>query len=128
EFNLVKKGKKIELLNTKGDRKATGSYYTPEYLVDYIVEETLHSLVEGKTPEGILKLKVLDPSMGSGHFLLGVVKYFENRIVELQDTDKKVKGAVDFDKVRKEIIKHCVFGVDINSLATQLAKFSLWIY
>jgi methylase of polypeptide subunit release factors len=128
EFNLVAVGKKIELVNTKGDRKATGSYYTPDYLVDYIVEETLGDLVANKNPSEILKLKVLDPSMGSGHFLLGVVKYLEKQIVKVQDTDDNVKGAIQFDKVKKEVLKNCVFGVDINSLATQLAKFSLWIY
>jgi len=128
EFNLIQKNKKIELLNTKGDRKSTGSYYTPGYLVDYIVEETLSSLVENKNTNEILKLKVLDPSMGSGHFLLGVVRYLENHIIELQNRNKKFEGAIDFDKLRKEIIKKCVFGVDINRLATQLAKFSLWIF
>jgi methylase of polypeptide subunit release factors len=128
EFNLIKEGKKVDLVNTKGDRKSTGSYYTPDYLVDYIVEETLTSLVLNKDPSEILKLRVLDPAMGSGHFLLGVVKYLENTIIQIQNTDSKVKGSIEFDKVRQKILKNCVFGVDINPLATQLAKFSLWIY
>lgn len=128
EFNLIKDGKRIDLVNNKGDRKATGSYYTPDYLVDYIVEETLKDEVSNKNPFEILKLRILDPAMGSGHFLLGVVKYLENTIVRIQHTDSKIKGAVEFDKIRKEVLKNCVFGVDINPLATQLAKFSLWIY
>lgn len=128
EFNLIKKGKKVELLNTKGDRKATGSYYTPEYLVDYIVEEVVSPLINKKDISEITKLKILDPSMGSGHFLLGVVKFLEKTITELQDSNDKIKGAIDFDKIKKEVLKNCVFGIDINPLATQLAKFSLWIY
>ncbi len=66
--------------------------------------------------------------MGSGHFLLGVVKFLEGHIISLQDTDKKIKGSIEFDQIKKEVLKSCVFGVDINRLATQLAKFSLWIY
>lgn len=128
EFSLVSNGKEIELVNTKGDRKSTGSYYTPDYLVNHIVEETLCKLVKGKSPVEITKLKILDPSMGSGHFLLGIVKYLENSIVEIQDSDKKICGAIEFDKIRKEVLHCCVFGVDINPLATQLSKFSLWIY
>lgn len=128
EFNLIKKGRKVELLNTKGDRKATGSYYTPEYLVDYIVEEVVSPLINKKDISEITKLKILDPSMGSGHFLLGVVKFLEKKITEIQDSNEKVKGAIEFDKIRKEVLKNCVFGIDINPLATQLAKFSLWIY
>lgn len=127
EFDLIKKGKQVELLNTKGERKATGSYYTPDYLVDYIVEETLSPLVQNKTPSEILKLKTMDFSMGSGHFLLGVVKYLENEIIKLQDSSSS-KDAIEFDKIRKQVLKNCIFGVDINPLASQLAKFSLWIY
>jgi hypothetical protein len=128
EFSLKKKGRTIDLVSSKGDRKSTGSYYTPDYLVDYIVEETLMPLTENKNPSELLSLRVLDPAMGSGHFLLGVVKFLEKRIIEIQDTDKKISGAITFDQIKKEVLKNCVFGVDINSLATQLAKFSLWIY
>jgi hypothetical protein len=128
EFKLVNNGKKISLENTKGERKATGSYYTPDYMVDYIIEQNLETFIDGKSPRQILNLKILDPSVGSGHFLLGAVRFIENRIVELQDDDKKLKDSIDFDKIRKEVIHNCVFGVDINPLAAQLARFSLWIY
>ena len=52
-------------------RKAGGVYYTPQYIVDYIVEETLGKLIAGKTPEEISAIKVLDPSCVSGSFLIG---------------------------------------------------------
>ncbi len=128
EFGLVRSSKKIELLNSKGERKSSGSYYTPDYMVDFIVKETLGPLSSERTPAEILKLRVIDPAMGSGHFLLGVVKFLESCIVSAQNGEKRVSGAIEFDKVRREVLKNCVFGVDINPLAAQLAKFSLWIY
>lgn len=128
EFNLVTSGKQYDLVNNKGERKSTGSYYTPDYVADYIISESLKHEVEGKNPKEILNLKVLDPAMGSGHFLLGVVKYLEDTIIQLQNTDSKIKGAIQFEEIRKEVLKNCVYGIDINPLAAQLAKFSLWIH
>ena len=66
--------------------------------------------------------------MGSGHFLLGVVKFLEKHIVMIQDSGDIKEGAIEFDRIKKSVLQNCVFGVDINSLATQLGKFSLWIY
>jgi len=56
-------------------KKAGGVYYTPSYIVDYIVRQTVGKLVEGKTPRQIGKLRVLDPACGSGSFLLGAYQY-----------------------------------------------------
>ena len=128
EFKLIKSAKQYDLVNSNGERRSSGSYYTPEYIVDYIIGESLKSEIDGKNPKEILELKVLDPAMGSGHFLLGVVKYLENTIIRMQNSDSKIKGAIQFEDIRKEVLKNCVYGVDINPLATQLAKFSLWIY
>lgn len=128
EFKLVESKKGIELLNTKGDRKAAGAFYTPDYIVDYIVEETLKTEIVDKNPSEILNLNIIDPAMGSGHFLLGIVKYLERKIIEIQNTETKIKGAIEFDKIKKELLSKCIFGIDINPLATQLAKFQLWIY
>lgn len=128
EFSLVRTGKKIELMNTNGERKATGAFYTPDYVVDYVIEETLKNEIKGRSPKEVLMLKVIDPAMGSGHFLLGILKYLEHTIVELQSTDTKIKDALEFDTIRKQVLRNCIFGLDINPLATQLAKFSLWIY
>ena len=69
----------VYLLTDKGERKVTGSYYTPDYIVRYIVENTLAPLCEDKSVDEILSLKILDPATGSGHFLVGVVDYLGRR-------------------------------------------------
>ena len=56
-------------------RKAGGVYYTPKYIVEYIVKNTVGKLIEGKTPKQIEKIKILDPACGSGSFLLGAYQY-----------------------------------------------------
>ena len=56
-------------------RKAGGVYYTPQYIVDYIVKNTVGKLIEGKTPKEISKIKILDPACGSGSFLIGAFQY-----------------------------------------------------
>lgn len=127
EFSLVKNGREYFLENNKGERKSTGSYYTPSYLVDYVVEKTLRNLAQNKSPKEILKLKVLDPAMGSGHFLIGVIKYLEKEIQEIQDRSEG-GDHLDFGDLKKLIAHNCIFGVDINPLAVELAKFSVWIY
>jgi len=56
-------------------RKQWGVYYTPEYIVEYIVKNTVGKIIENKTPQEISKIKILDPSCGSGSFLLGAYQY-----------------------------------------------------
>ncbi|MCY4524182.1 MAG: hypothetical protein OXB84_05540, partial [Halobacteriovoraceae bacterium] len=84
EMKLEKDKNGLNLLNDKGERKSSGSYYTPEYMVDYIVKETLENQVKDKSFKEILELKILDNAMGSGHFFLGAVRYLENCILEIQ--------------------------------------------
>jgi type I restriction-modification system DNA methylase subunit len=59
-------------------RKAGSVYYTPQYIVDYIVENTVGKLTANKTPEEIAKLKIVDPACGSGSFLIGAYQYLLN--------------------------------------------------
>jgi type I restriction-modification system DNA methylase subunit len=128
EFHLEKGGKSgFVLVNSSGERKVTGSFYTPEPIVDYIVQQTLEPLVKDLSAKEILDLRILDPAMGSGHFLLGVVKFLESKVIEkLSESSKPV--SIDPFEIRWEVLHSCVFGVDINSLAVDLAKYSLWIY
>jgi adenine-specific DNA-methyltransferase len=127
EFKLQKTKSGLELVNTSGERKTTGSYYTPEYVVDYIVKDTIGPLVDGKKNSEILKLKIVDPAMGSGHFLLGVVRYLEDRILEnINNGDSSLSMAPS--KIRWAILHSCAYGSDINPLAKDLAKFSLWMF
>lgn len=117
----------LYLSSGSGERKATSSYYTPPYIVDQLVKSTLKPLAEGKTPDEILELRICDPAMGSGHFLLGAIRYLEGRVQEYVFANQKEAG-FDLEAIRWRILKECIFGVDLNSLAVELTKFSLWMF
>ena len=121
----------VYLLTDKGERKATGSYYTPDYIVRYIVENTLAPLCENKTVHEILSLKILDPATGSGHFLVGVVDYLAEELIThpgaphiAETTDTETELAY----WRRRVVESCVYGVDLNPMAVELAKLSLWLH
>lgn len=124
-------------------RKAGGVFYTPTYIVDYIVENTVGKLLKDKTPgtSGTAsKLRVLDPACGSGSFLLGAYQYLLNwhldRYTE-KDTKKWTRGksaTIFQDKFgewrlttaeRKRILLNNIYGVDIDSQAVEVTKLSL---
>jgi len=128
----------VELLNDRGERKATGSYYTPDYVVEYIVEATvepmLHEAVEGtksdkERVEAVLALNVLDPSMGSGHFLVEVTERISRFLVELGVAPEEIEadGEAELAYWKRRVAQSCVYGVDANPLAVDLAKLSLWL-
>jgi type I restriction-modification system DNA methylase subunit len=124
-------------------RKSSGSYYTPNYIVQYIVENTLGPLVRGENREGdkqnvlltadeILDLKVLDPAMGSGHFLVAATEYLARAygqalIREGRDSDGAMSDA-EFIRYKRMVAERCIYGVDINPMAVELAKLSLWLF
>ena len=121
----------IYLLTDKGDRKATGSYYTPDYIVRYIVENTLAPLCENKSVDEILSLKVLDPATGSGHFLVGVVDYLAEKLISHPMTRTMTETASEETELaywRRRVVESCVYGVDLNPMAVELAKLSLWLH
>jgi len=185
------------LENDKRERKASGSYYTPDFVVKYIVEKTVGPLLATKLEalrpmlrkaeawhkqrvrfaeakgERIAKyesgpaveqewgslvhaafdLKVLDPAMGSGHFLVEAVDFVTDKILEflsrfpwnpvfahLADLRKAIldemerQGIViderkltDVHLLKRHVLKRCIFGVDLNPMAVELAKVSLWL-
>lgn len=118
-------------------RKAGGVYYTPEYIVDYIVENTVGEKIKGKTPKEIANIKIVDPACGSGSFLLGAYKYLLNYHIEYYSKIKdraKFKGVKeDVIKengdltiwIKKQILRNNIFGVDIDSNAVEVTKLSL---
>ena len=148
------------------ERKSTGSYYTPEYIVDYIVRNTvgeklktlkaefsaqekanlsalaravdaderaaLAGLLEENAlqfvREKILTLSVLDPAMGSGHFLVNVTNLIANFICEFLN-DLGIEGETESGAAywRRWVVENCIYGVDLNPLAVELAKLGLWI-
>ena len=121
----------VYLLTDKGERKATGSYYTPDYIVRYIVENTLGPLCEGKTVDEILSLKILDPATGSGHFLVGVVDYLAEELITHPSAPHMTETASEETELaywRRRVVESCVYGVDLNPMAVELAKLSLWLH
>ena len=167
-------------------RKDSGSYYTPQELVDLIVEQTLTPLVEERIAAfrddpraendpalAVRELKVLDPAMGSGHFLITALDWLADRIMELLDTtwehdptyesplrdelaqvrrfitqppdvpiDNPAIDVIERNRamlalaeppddraiVRRMVLKRCIYGVDKNPLAVELARVALWLH
>ena len=114
-------------------RKKTGTYYTPDYIVDYIVDQTLRPLVEDcNNWEDVLKVKVLDPAMGSGHFLIAAIDYLAGAIHARPDeiippqfeTDDETDELIIWKRI---VAESCIYGVDVNPLAVELAKLSVWL-
>ena len=121
----------VYLLTDKGERKRTGSYYTPDYIVRYIVQNTLAPLCEGKAVDEILSLKILDPATGSGHFLVGVVDYLAEELITHPDAPYMTETASEETELaywRRRVVESCVYGVDLNPMAVELAKLSLWLH
>ncbi len=142
------------LTTDKGERKATGSYYTPDYIVEYIVENTLGPLVAQARERvktevrqtgslnaaernrqsavrfvaHILKLNVLDPAMGSGHFLVEATSYLARALAtdDYVQAEPSSSGS-DLLYWKRRVVEACIYGVDKNPMAVELAKLSLWL-
>ena len=118
-------------------KKAGGVYYTPEYIVDYIVDNTVRRLCEGKTPQQIEKLHFLDPACGSGSFLLGVYTYLLDYHLKYYTKKKNPKSCKEqiyqgkddqwflTIKEKKRILLNNIYGVDIDNQAVEVTKLSL---
>ena len=154
ERELVQEEGGIDVRLNVFARKGSGSYYTPDALVSLIIKETIGPLVEGRSAEQILDLKICDPAMGSGHFLTSLVDYLSDRVIEamaavdssplaarieaMRETimANAAKGGwrIDAERlddrhiVRRMVLKRCVYGVDKNPMAVELAKVSLWLH
>lgn len=193
---VIQKGE-VYLENDKHERKASGSYYTPDYIVKYIVQHTVgpaleakcealrpklreaqkayHAALErqkafqkmgqkGDDPEKtafafralvdeLFDLRVLDPAMGSGHFLVEAVDFITDRLLaflnafpwnpvtaalrqtrqtileEMQRQGVSIDPArlTDVNLLKRHVLKRCIYGVDLNPMAVELAKVSLWL-
>jgi hypothetical protein len=112
-------------------RKATGSFYTPRSLTEYLVRRTLAPLVHDVAPERILGLRVLDPAMGSGAFLVAACRYlahaYELAVCREQGLNHDELDERDRAGFRRAIAQRCLYGVDINPMAVQLGRLSLWL-
>jgi hypothetical protein len=109
-------------------RKTTGTFYTPRPLADALVRETLAPLVEDRVPDDILALRILDPAMGSGAFLISAARYLEEaweRACERASATRPTE--IERVAIRRHIAARCLFGVDRNPMAVQLAQLSVWL-
>ena len=209
EYQLVEQAdQELALLHTRKERKASGSYYTPDYIVAYIVEQAVGPLLEERerrfaalmpalqaartelervrrrgeservsvataranqdaaearvaaleheASETLLDLKILDPAMGSGHFLVEAVDFVTDRLIGILDRHKEgnpilarleqIRGQIreslreqgvgapisdeqlnNVNLLRRLVMKRCVYGVDLNDMAVELARLSLWL-
>ncbi|MCC7539362.1 MAG: N-6 DNA methylase [Deltaproteobacteria bacterium] len=117
------------------ERRRTGAHYTPRSLTAPIVETTLRPVLErlgeDATPEQLLDLKVCDPAMGSGAFLVEACRQLADHLVAAwRRTGTLPELPPDEDPVlhaRRLIAQRCLYGVDKNPLATDLARLSLWL-
>ena len=194
----IKEQGEVYLENDRRERKATGSYYTPDYIVQYIVERAVGPVLEEKfsvaasqlrdaqktlkqkrekaaalaglsgkhdDPEhetylkhrelvdNLFDVKVLDPAMGSGHFLVEAVDFITDRLLHflngfpwnpvlahLKETRDTILQAMerqgisidagrlsDVNLLKRHVLKRCIYGVDLNPMAVELAKVSLWL-
>ena len=113
------------------DRKSTGSYYTPTSLIETLLESALIPVLDraekaGNPEEALLALTVVDPACGSGHFLVAAARQIAKRVAALRTGDpepppERVREAL------RDVVGRCIYGVDINPLAAELAKVSLWL-
>ncbi len=148
----------VYLTTNKGERRASGSYYTPDHIVAHIVQETLgpicqridtelaRAIAEAETSgdddrvstlrrdfdDRLLRIRVLDPAMGSGHFLIRACEYLGEQIAVNPNTaDDALPGAEDEESAvsfwKRRVAECCLYGVDLNSLAVELAKLALWL-
>jgi hypothetical protein len=119
------------LLRTREIRKSSGTFYTPRALTAFLVRETLEPLVRGRSADEILQLRILDPAMGSGAFLVAACRYLstvaEEALIDDGTWHAHDVTAAERAALRREIASRCLFGVDFNPMAVQLARLSLWL-
>lgn len=113
------------------DRKTTGSYYTPPALVGQLIKSALDPIIErccasAQQEAALLGLKVCDPACGSGHFLLAAARRIGKELARIR-TGEAQPGPEPMRLAIRDVIQHCIYGVDLNPLAVDLCKVALWI-
>ena len=123
---IVKKGELFFSPDNK-DRKMSGSYYTPDNIVKYIIESTLDPMISKLSSKDLLKLKICDPAMGSGHFLAGAVDYLAEQYMTKWSEENLDDIDDSYEVVSRSVLDSCIYGMDLNPRAVKLAKMSLWL-
>jgi type I restriction-modification system DNA methylase subunit len=125
----------LDLVAATG-RKATGAYFTPDHIVDEIVERTLGPILDRRSDEiaaarmsgprafgRLLDIHVLDPAMGSGHFLVSAAAYIARRIANDPSNDAEPS----LPELQGLVAERCLYGVDVNAMAVEIARLALWL-
>jgi len=117
------------------DRKTTGSYYTSPDLVSALLDTALDPVIDRAAPPGVdpetgeralLGLTVCDPACGSGGFLVAAARRIAHRLAEIRASDDTATPEM-VQHAMRDVVGRCIYGVDLNDLAAELAKVSLWI-
>lgn len=113
------------------ERKTTGSYYTPSDLVECLLDTALDPVLDeaerARDPvAALLDLKICDPACGSGHFLLAAGRRLARRIAQVR-AGVGEPSPTDYQHALREVVGRCLYGVDINEMAVELCKVSLWM-
>ena len=132
---LAGSDKRIKLDSSTGKRKSMGIYYTPSYIVDYIVKNTVGEYIKNKSIDEILEVRIVDPACGSGSFL---VRAFEEVCKNIKEKlNKNEEGSKTLFKKPKdkleelnlgqkiEILRSCIYGVDLDEKAVELTRLNL---
>lgn len=142
---VIATSKRVHIDDKPEVRKAGGVFYTPQYIVKQIVENTVGKLIANKTPKQISKLKIADISCGSGSFLIGVYeclldyhkKFYSEKFKGKSELDKRSEdfGNVEYRdgnwaltlKLKQQILLNNIFGIDIDSQAVEVSQLSLFL-
>ncbi|HOG77951.1 MAG TPA: N-6 DNA methylase, partial [Anaerolineaceae bacterium] len=142
----------FQLISAAGnERKTTGSYYTPSSLIQVLLDSALDPVIERAVAEAhregakdakdssdkeknfarlassrLLSLKVCDPACGSGHFLIAAAHRIAGRLAEVRAGDNE-PSPNETRRALRDVIRHCIYGVDINPMAVELCKVNLWL-
>lgn len=120
----------LEVLG-ESERRSTGSYYTPTSLINVALDGALGPAIEraagSENPEqALLRIRVLDPSAGSGHFLIGAGHRIARRLAQVRAGDDE-PAVVTVRHALRDVISKCLYGVDLNDMAAELCKVALWL-
>ena len=119
------------IFNAGNERSKSGSHYTPKELVKPLIKHSLDYLIEDKLKEpnpesALLSLKVCDVACGSGHILLSAARRIGFEVAKIRSGEEQPSPSVQRHAIR-DVINHCIYGVDKNPLAVELCKVAMWL-
>ncbi|MBK8137757.1 MAG: N-6 DNA methylase [Chloroflexi bacterium] len=144
---IIKQPGEVYLRTGSNERKVTGSYYTPDYIVRFIVEKTIDPLLSGifaryahldeaglwhvhdssALIRDVLSLNILDPATGSGHFVVDATAFIAEKMRDLALHPADLGKEDELIYWKRQVASACIYAVDINPLAVELAKLSMWL-